>query len=86
MGQGFEMLREVQKKKLGPTNPSEVGTYTFQLRRQKVFHDLAGNLDPNQGNIMFDPVWNVVLADLSRAFTITGKLVFERNAERSERT
>jgi hypothetical protein len=76
-GEDLKMLKEVQEKKLGPKIPSEVGAYTFQLRRQKVFHNLTGNLDPNQGNIMFDPVWNVVLADFSRAFTATRKLVFE---------
>ena len=76
-GEDLKMLGDVQKQKLGPTTPSQAGAYAFQLRRQKIFHDLTGNLDPNQGNIMFDPVWNVVLADFSRAFTITGKLVFE---------
>jgi hypothetical protein len=83
-GEDLKMLKEVQEKKLGPTNPSEVGAYTFQLRRQKVFHNLAGNLDPNQGNIMFDPVWNVVLADFSRAFTNTQAGVRNRKTHRSE--
>lgn len=76
-GEDLKMLKEVQEKNLRPTAPVEVGAYTFQLRRQKLFHNLTGNLDPNQGNIMFDPVWNVVLADFSRAFTNTRKLVFE---------
>lgn len=76
-GEDLKMLKEVNEKKLRPTTPAEVGQYTFQLRRQKLFHNLTGNLDPNQGNIMFDPVWNVVLADFSRAFTNTRKLVFE---------
>jgi hypothetical protein len=76
-GEDLLMLGEVLEQKLGPKTPSEIGAYTSQLRRQKVFHNLTGNLDPNQGNIMFDPVWNVVLADFSRAFTNTRKLVFE---------
>jgi hypothetical protein len=76
-GEDLKMLKDVEKEKLGPRAPAEVGAYTFQLRRQKLFHNLTGNLDPNQGNIMFDPVWNVVLADFSRAFTETRKLVFE---------
>jgi hypothetical protein len=79
-GEKLTMLKDVEKKKLHPTAPAEVGAYTFQLRRQKIFHNLAGNIDPNQGNIMFDPVWNVVLADFSRAFTDTRKLVFEATA------
>jgi hypothetical protein len=76
-GESLKMLKEVNEKKLRPTAPSQVAAYTSQLRRQKLFHNLTGNLDPNQGNIMFDPVWNVVLADFSRAFTNTRKLVFE---------
>jgi hypothetical protein len=70
----MKMLKEVQEKQLRPTDVEE---YSFQLRRQKVFHNLTGNLDPNQGNILFDPVWNVVLIDFSRAFTNTRKLIFE---------
>jgi hypothetical protein len=75
----MRMLKEVQEKNLRPA-PAQVETYSFQLRRQKVFHDLVGNIDPNQGNILFDPVWNVVLIDFSRAFTNTRKLVFEIGA------
>jgi hypothetical protein len=70
----MKMLKEVQEQQLRPTDVEE---YSFQLRRQKVFHNLTGNLDPNQGNILFDPVWNVVLIDFSRAFTNTRKLIFE---------
>ena len=72
----MKMLKEVQEQKLHPPS-SNVDAYSFQLRRQKVFQNLVGNLDPNQGNILFDPVWNVVLIDFSRAFTNTRKLVFE---------
>ena len=72
--QDLKMLKEVQEKKLKPSNPEP---YNFQLRRQKVFQNLAGNIDPNQGNILFDPAWNVILIDFSRAFTNTQKLTFE---------
>jgi hypothetical protein len=72
----MKMLKEVQEQKLGPP-ASRVEAYSFQLRRQKVFQNLTGNIDPNQGNILFDPLWNVVLIDFSRAFTTTRKLVFE---------
>lgn len=72
--QNMKMLGEVQKQNLRPTN---LEPYNFQLRRQKVFQNLVGNLDPNQGNILFDPAWNVVLIDFSRAFTTTRTLKFE---------
>jgi len=74
--QNVKMLKEVQAQKLRPS-PANLESYNFQLRRQKVFHDLVGNIDPNQGNILFDPVWNVVLIDFSRAFTNTRVLKFE---------
>jgi hypothetical protein len=72
--QDMKMLKEVNEKQLKPTNYEP---YNFQLRRQKVFQNLVGNLDPNQGNILFDPAWNVVLIDFSRAFTMTRVLKFE---------
>ena len=72
--QGTKMLSEVQKQNLRPPDPEP---YSFQLRRQKVFQNLTGNIDPNQGNILFDPAWNVILVDFSRAFTNTQTLTFE---------
>jgi hypothetical protein len=68
------MLGEVQERKLQAPN---LDAYNFQLRRLRVFQNLVGNLDPNQGNILFDPVWNVVLIDFSRAFTSSRALKFE---------
>src|SRR5580765_7617061 len=72
--QNLTMLKDVQAQKLQPSN---LEAYNFQLRRQKVFQNLVGNPDPNQGNILFDPAWNVVLIDFSRAFTNTRALKFE---------
>jgi hypothetical protein len=75
--QNMKMLKDVEEQKLRPTDP---GAYSFQLRRQKVFQNLVGNPDPNQGNILFDPVWNVILIDFSRAFTNTRTLTFPATA------
>ena len=75
--QNLKMLKEVQEQKLRPSN---LEPYNFQLRRQKVFQNLVGNIDPNQGNILFDPAWNVILIDFSRAFTNTQTLTFEATA------
>jgi hypothetical protein len=72
--ENMKMLKEVQEQKL---RPADIEPYNVQLRRQKVFHNLVGNLDPNQGNILFDPLWNVVLVDCSRCFTNTAPLKFE---------
>ena len=43
--------------------------WTVQLIRAKMFDNLIYNLDPNEGNWMVDPAWNVILIDHSRAFT-----------------
>jgi hypothetical protein len=75
--QNMKMLKEVQEQNLRPAN---LESYNAQLRRQKVFQNLVGNLDPNQGNILFDPIWNVVLIDFSRAFPNTRALKFEATA------
>lgn len=71
--QNMKMLGQVQEQKLRPSDPE---AYSFQLRRQKVFHNLVGNPDPNQGNILFDPLLNVVLVDFSRAFINSRTLKF----------
>jgi hypothetical protein len=70
----MRMLGEIQEKKL---RAPDLDAYNFQLRRLRVFQNLVGNLDPNQGNILFDPAWNIVLIDFSRAFTNTRALKFE---------
>ena len=39
--------------------------------------NLIANIDPNLGNWLVDPAWNVVLIDHSRAFTDTQKMTHE---------
>ncbi len=46
-----------------------------QLIRAQMFHNLIGNTDPNQGNWLVYPGWNLVLIDHSRAFTTGARLV-----------
>ena len=40
----------------------------------KMFDNLVGNIDPNLGNWLVDPVWNLILIDHTRAFTNTKDL------------
>jgi hypothetical protein len=51
-----------------------------QLTIAKMFDNLIGNIDPNLGNWLVDPDWNLILIDHTRAFTNTQdlyhKLVF----------
>ncbi len=59
-------------KELGgvPTPPPvEAERWSWQLTRAKMFDLLINNLDPNLGNWMVDPAWNIILIDHSRAFT-----------------
>ena len=53
-----------------PTPPNlHIGRWNWQLICAKMFHNLIYNKDPNLGNWMVDPAWNLVIIDNSRAFT-----------------
>jgi len=56
-----------QKGVQGPP-PVKMGTWTIQITRAKMFDDLIGNTDPNLGNWLVDPAWNLILIDHTRAF------------------
>jgi hypothetical protein len=73
--QSFKELGGVpgQKGVKGPP-PAEIPAWTRQLTRAKMFDNLIGNIDPNLGNWLVDPAWNVILIDHSRAFTATKEL------------
>ncbi len=49
--------------------PAETERWNWQLTRAKMFDLLINNLDPNLGNWLVDPAWNIILIDHSRAFT-----------------
>lgn len=48
-----------------------------QLARAKMFDNLIGNIDPNLGNWLVDPAWNLVLIDHTRSFTTRKEMVHE---------
>jgi hypothetical protein len=48
--------------------PVHSARWSRQLSRAKLFDNLIGNPDPNLGNWLVDPDWNLVLIDHSRAF------------------
>ena len=53
-----------------PTPPTRhLGYWTIQLIRAKMFDNLIYNRDPNEGNWLVDPAWNLMLIDHSRSFT-----------------
>jgi hypothetical protein len=65
-----------QKNVAGPP-AAKVAAWVGQLTRAKMFDNLIGNLDPNLGNWLVDPEWNLILIDHTRAFTPQAKLYHE---------
>jgi len=62
-----------QKNVPGPP-PQLMPNWSRQLTRAKMFDNLIGNIDPNLGNWLVDPSWNLILIDHTRAFTTTKEL------------
>jgi len=61
-----------------PSPPAEESErWGIQLTRAKMFDNLINNLDPNLGNWMVDPAWNIILIDHSRAFTVGSRMVHD---------
>ena len=56
-----------QKGVQGPP-PVQIGTWMQQITRAKMFDNLVGNTDPNLGNWLVDPAWNLILIDHTRSF------------------
>ena len=54
--------------------PALAGRWNLQLIRAKMLDNLIGNPDPNLGNWMVDPAWNLILIDHTRAFTTSRNL------------
>jgi hypothetical protein len=54
--------------------PAMMGIWNLQVTRAKMFDNLIGNIDPNLGNWLVDPKWNLILIDHTRAFTSTKNL------------
>jgi hypothetical protein len=62
-----------------PTPPGRyIAGWTRQLSRAKMFDNLIGNLDPNLGNWLVDPAWNLILIDHTRAFTSDKGMVHKK--------
>ena len=55
--------------------PAHFASWNRQLAMAKMFDNLIGNLDPNLGNWLVDPAWNLILIDHTRAFTTDKNMV-----------
>jgi len=73
--QSFKDLGGVpgQKDVKGPP-AALVAPWTRQITKAKMFDNLIANIDPNLGNWLVDPEWNLILIDHTRAFTTTRNL------------
>ena len=61
-----------------PTPPGRyLAQWNLQMIRAKMFDDLIGNEDPNLGNWLVDPSWNLILIDHSRTFRYSKSLTHE---------
>ena len=60
--------------------PAYFAAWNRQLAKAKMFDNLIGNLDPNLGNWLVDPSWNLILIDHTRAFTSTKNLYHQLSA------
>lgn len=54
--------------------PTMIPAWMRQITVAKMFDNLIGNIDPNLGNWLVDPSWNLILIDHTRAFTNTTEL------------
>jgi hypothetical protein len=67
-------------KELGgpPTPPSiKAAAWNRQLISAKMFDNLICNIDPNLGNWLVDPSWNLILIDHTRSFTTKKAMVHQ---------
>ena len=62
------MLKDVKAQKL---RAPDAEAWNRQLYRVYTFDHLVGNIDENEGNMLFDPAWNFIKVDHSRAFSST---------------
>jgi hypothetical protein len=69
-------------KQLGgpPTPPAQyVDSWNRQMAKAKMFDNLINNRDPNLGNWLVDPAWNLILIDHTRAFAPGKEMVHKMN-------
>ena len=57
-----------------PPVPPDQAAFDKQVIRMKMFDNFIGNTDRNQGNLLLDPQFNLILIDHTRAFTADNKL------------
>jgi hypothetical protein len=77
--EGCRVVSEVDQKA-----PHDPAAWNRQIYRQRVFDDLIANIDDNAGNILVDPLWNMILIDHSRCF-FSDSMPFEKQMTHIDR-
>ncbi len=54
----------------------DILAWNKQVYRQRVWDNLIANIDRNQGNLLLDEAWDLILIDHSRAFTAATTMPF----------
>jgi len=61
-----------------PSPPASMtDMWARQIVKAKMFDNLINNLDPNLGNWLVDPAWNLILIDHTRSFRSGRRMVHE---------
>jgi hypothetical protein len=55
-------------------SPPDAQAWSLQVIRMKMLDQLIGNIDRNQGNLLYDGDYHLVLIDHSRAFTTSSNI------------
>jgi hypothetical protein len=77
--EGTKWVKDVDQKAC--QKPIE---WAKQVCRQRMFDNLIANIDRNEGNLLVDGEWNLILIDHSRAFA-TNTMPFEKQMTRVDR-
>ena len=58
------------------TTAPDILAWNKQVYRQRIWDNLIANIDRNQGNLLLDEAWDLILIDHSRAFTAATTMPF----------
>lgn len=70
-------FKEMGVKGAPDAPPAYADAWARQIVKAKMFDNLIHNIDPNQGNWLVDPAWNLMLIDHSRAFIPGNTMIHE---------
>ncbi len=79
-----DAMTEQQRRQRRRGPPSRI-YFDQQMSDMAVFHNLINNIDPNQGNILWDEDWNLWMIDHTRSFARDRRLPRPEQLQRCSR-